>query len=273
MVAEAVGGFLTGSLALIADAAHMLTDAVALSLAYLAFRIGERPGTSQLTYGFDRLKILIAYTNGLAVFAIAVWIAFEAVARFATPAPVLGGPMLAIAVAGLLVNGLVFAILHGGDRGSLNMRGAILHVVGDMLGSVAAIVAALLILLTGWTAADPVLSLLVGVLLLGSAWSLIRESSHILLEGAPPEIDRNAVARDLASHSAGVENVHHMHVWSLDERRKLATLHARLERGADADASIRAIKSRLASAHGIAHATVEVETGPDCPDHRNEKDE
>lgn len=266
MVVEAIGGLLTGSLALLADAAHMLTDAVALTLGYLAFRISERPGTSRLTYGFDRLKVLVAYTNGLAVFAIALWIAFEAAQRFASPAPVLGGSMLAIAASGLMLNALVFAILHGGDRHSLNMRGATLHVVGDMLGSIAAMAAALIILLTGWTAADPVLSLLVCLLLVRSAWSLIGESGHILLEGAPAEIDRNAVARDLAEHSAGVENVHHMHVWSLDERRKLATLHAKLQCGADAEVSIRAIKSRLASAHGIAHATVEVETGPDCPD-------
>ena len=272
MVAEVLGGILTGSLALLADAGHMLTDSVALALAYLAFRIGERPGTSRLTYGFDRLKILVAYTNGLAVFAIAVWIAVEAVLRIAAPAPVLGGTMLAIAAVGLVVNLVVFAVLHGGDRNSLNMRGAMLHVAGDMLGSVAAIAAAVIILLTGWTTADPLLSLLVGVLLVRSAWALIRDSGHILLEGAPAEIDRNAVARDVAHHSAGVADVHHMHVWSLDERRKLATLRARLQHGADAEASIRAIKSRLASAHGIAHATVEVETGPECPDHRHEKE-
>ena len=138
--------------------------------------------------------------------------------------------------------------------------------LGDLLGSVAAIVAALIILTTGWLPADPLLSVLVALLLVGSAWRLMRESGLILLEGAPPHIDRNAVADDLAAHAEGVADIHHMHVWTLDGRQLMATLHARLERGADAERSIAAIKARLRDVHGIAHATVEVETGPACPD-------
>jgi len=266
MVAEAVGGLLTGSLALLADAGHMLTDAVALVLAYVAYRMSARPGTSRMTYGFDRLKVLVAYTNGLTVLGVAVWIVVEAVDRFLAPASVLGGPMLLIAATGLLVNLVVFAILHGGDRESLNLRGAILHVVGDLLGSVAAILAAAIILTTGWLPADPLLSILVALLLVGSAWRLMRESGLVLLEASPPHVDRNAVADDLARHAAGVADVHHMHVWTLDGRQPMATLHARLAPGADAAAAIAAIKVRLARAHGIRHATVEVETGQDCPD-------
>ena len=266
MVAEAAGGLLTGSLALLADAGHMLTDSVALVLAYLAYRMSERPGTSRMTYGFDRLKILIAYTNGLTVIGIALWIVIEAVQRLIEPAPVLGAPMLAIAAIGLLLNIAVLFILHGGDRESLNLRGAILHVLGDLLGSVAAIAAAIVILATGWLPADPLLSILVALLLVVSAWRLMRESGLILLEAAPGHIDRNAIAGDLAANAAGVMDVHHMHVWSLDNRQLMATLHARLRPGANAEQSIGAIKARLSAAHGIYHATVEIETGEACAD-------
>jgi cobalt-zinc-cadmium efflux system protein len=266
MLAEVAGGLLTGSLALIADAGHMLTDSVALVLAYVAYRMGERRGTSRMTYGFDRMKVLVAYTNGLTVLGIALWIVLEAIHRIATPSPILGGPMLAIAAVGLLLNVVVFLVLNGGDKESLNLRGAILHVLGDLLGSVAAIAAALIILMTGWLPADPLLSVLVAALLVTSAWRLMRESGLILLEGTPTHIDRNAVAGDLAAHVEGVADIHHMHIWTLDGRQLVATLHARLIPGVAAEASIRAIKSRLRDIHHIAHATVEVETGPACPD-------
>jgi cobalt-zinc-cadmium efflux system protein len=244
----------------------MLTDSVALVLAYVAYRMSERPGTSRMTYGFDRLKILVAYTNGLAVLAIAAWIAVEAIHRINAPAPILGGPMLTIAAIGLLLNVAVFFVLNGGDKESLNLRGAILHVIGDLLGSVAAIAAALIILTIGWLPADPLLSVLVALLLVASAWRLIRESGLILLEAAPTHVDRNAVADDIAAHTEGVADIHHMHIWTLDGHQLMATLHARLRSGADAEASISAIKVRLKNTHGIAHATVEVETGPACPD-------
>ena len=266
MVVEALGGFLTGSLALLADAGHMVTDSVALVLAYVAYRMGDRPGTSRMTYGFDRLKILIAYTNGLTVLAIAFWIVVEAIGRLTTPTPVLGGAMFVVATVGLGVNILVFAVLQGGDRESLNLRAAILHVLGDLLGSVAAIAAALIILATGWYPADPLLSMLVAVLLVTSAWRLMREAGLILLEGVPQHVDRNAVARDLEKNAEGVVDVHHMHVWTLDGKQLLATLHARLSRPPDAERSIAAIKDRLSREHGIHHATVEIETGQACPD-------
>ncbi len=271
MAVEAVGGFLTGSLALLADAGHMLTDSVALVLAYVAYRMGDRPGTSRMTYGFDRLKILVAYTNGLTILAIALWIVLEAVGRLMAPPSILGGAMFGIATAGLIINVVVFAVLAGGDRESLNLRAAILHVLGDLLGSVATIAAALIILVTGWLPADPLLSMLVALLLVVSAWRLMRESGLILLEAAPPRIDRNAVARDIEKNAEGVVDVHHMHVWTLDGKQLLATLHARLSRGSDAEHSIAAIKERLSEAHGIHHATVEVETGPACPDERKDR--
>jgi cobalt-zinc-cadmium efflux system protein len=272
MVAEAVGGLLTGSLALLADAGHMLTDSIALWLAWYAFHLAERPATMHHTYGFGRVKMLVAYTNGVTIFAVALWIGYEAVVRFMRPEPVLGGPMLVVAVIGLAVNIIGFAILHGGDRASLNMRGALLHVLGDMLGSVAAIAAAVVILLTGWTPIDPILSVLVAVLILSTAWSLMRDAARVLLEAAPKGLDRDAVAADLAANVQGVREVHHMHVWSLDGEKTMATLHACLDTTADAEMAVRAIKVRLASRHRIAHATVEPEFGVCAdvtPEHRH----
>ena len=261
MIAEAAGGFLTGSLALVADAGHMLTDSIALWLAWYAFHLADRPATNRLTYGFGRAKTLIAYTNGITIFAIAVWIVYEAARRLMSPPEVLAGPMLIVALLGLAVNIAGFFILRGGDRGSLNMRGALLHVLGDLLGSVAAIVASIVILATGWTPIDPILSVLVAVLILSTAWSLIRAAAHVLLEGVPAELDRDGIARHLQNTIAGVREIHHMHVWSLDGSRNIATLHACLEEGTDAQATIRTIKKELASKHGIDHATVEPEYG------------
>ena len=261
MVAEALGGFLTGSLALVADAGHMFTDSISLALAWYAFHLAGRAATARLTYGFDRVKTLVAYTNGLAIFAIALWIVYEALQRFLEPTPVLGGPMLVVAVVGLLVNIAGFYVLHGGDRSSLNMRGAILHVLGDMLGSAGAIVAALVILATGWTPIDPILSVLVSLLILSTAWSLMRDAAHVLLEGAPPELDREGIASDIVANVRNVREIHHVHVWSLDGSKTMATLHACLTDGADANLAVRDVKARLATKFRITHATVEPEFG------------
>lgn len=265
MVAEAVGGFLTGSLALLADAGHMLTDTISLGLAWYAFHLAERQATPRMTYGFDRVKTLVAYTNGIAIFAVGAWIVVEAFHRLSEPSPVLGGPMAVIAVLGLVVNIAAFLVLHGGDRENLNMRGAILHVLGDLLGSVAALVAAAVIIFTGWTPIDPLLSALVAVLLFRSAWLLVRLSGNLLLEGVPETMDRDGIARDIVANVAGVREIHHMHVWSMDGTRNMATLHACLVEGTDAYTAVTAIKARLAGRHGIEHATVEPEYGA-CAD-------
>lgn len=269
MIAEAIGGWITGSLALLADAGHMLTDSVALWLAWYAFHLGERPATMRMTYGFGRVKTLVAYTNGVTIFAIAAWILYEALVRFLDPPPVLGGPMLVVAIAGLAVNIAGFLVLQGGDRESLNMRGALLHVLGDMLGSAAAIAAALVILATGWTPIDPILSVLVAVLILSTAWKLMKEAAHVLLEGVPRNLDRDCIARDLEASVTGVREIHHMHVWSLDGTRTMATLHACLAEGTSPHGAVSAIKARLATRHGIEHATVEPEYGQ-CADTRPE---
>lgn len=264
MLVEIAGGLVSGSLALLADAGHMFTDAGALALAWFAAGIAQRPADWKRSYGFDRFSVVVAFANGLALFVIAALIVSEAVQRLFEPAEVMGVPMLFVAAAGLMVNIIAFFILHGAER-NLNVRGAMLHVLGDLLGSVAAIVAAIVIIYTGWTPIDPILSVLVAVLILRSAWSLVRDAGHILLEAAPAGLDSRTIAADLTTHVAGVADVHHIHIWSITEERRMATLHARLVEGIEAEPAVSAIKSRLHDQFGIAHATVEVEFGP-CAD-------
>ena len=259
MVAEVVGGIAAGSLALLADAGHMLTDCAALALAWMAFRIGRRPHDARRTYGYHRFQVLAAFVNGLSLIAIVLWIAIEAVRRLLDPIEVLGGLMLAIAVLGLLVNLAAFWILHGGERANLNIRGAALHVLGDLLGSVAAIVAALVIFWTGWMPIDPLLSVFVALLILRSAWMLVRRSSHILLEGTPDWLEVDELRRALVEAVPAVEDVHHVHAWMLTSERPLLTMHARLCAGADHDRVLKAIQEVLARDHGIDHATIQIE--------------
>ena len=259
MLAEVVGGIVAGSLALLADAGHMLTDCAALALAWMAFRIGRRPHDARRTYGYHRFQVLAAFVNGLSLIAIVLWIAIEAVRRLLDPVEVLGGLMLVIAVLGLLVNLAAFWILHGGDRANLNIRGAALHVLGDLLGSVAAIVAALVIFWTGWMPIDPLLSVFVALLILRSAWTLVRRSSHILLEGTPDWLDVDELRRSLAAAVPLVEDVHHVHAWMLTSERPLLTMHARVGASADHDQVLKAIQEALLRDHGIAHATIQIE--------------
>lgn len=260
MLAEAAGGLISGSLALIADAGHMLTDCAGLVLAWLGFRLARRPADGKRSYGYDRFGVLVAFANGLALFAIAIWIVIEAVHRLNAPSPVLGGIMFWVALAGLLVNVLAFRLLQGGDHGNLNVRAAALHVVGDLLGSVAALGAALVILTTGWTPIDPILSVLVALLILGSAARIVRDAGHILLEGTPVGLDTRGIEADLEASVPGVLDVHHVHAWSLSQDRPIVTLHARIAAGGDAPEAITAaIKARLKTAYGVDHATVELE--------------
>jgi cobalt-zinc-cadmium efflux system protein len=265
MLAEVAGGVLSGSLALLADAGHMLTDFAALALAWLAFRLTRRPADAQRSYGWYRFEVLAAFVNGLSLFVIAGFITFEALHRLSEPVPVSGGPMLVIAGLGLVVNAAAFWILHrgaGGESENLNLRGAMVHVLGDLLGSVAAIAAAMVILWTGWYPIDPILSVLVVLLILRSAWIVVRESGHILLEGTPTGIDAARIGAALRS-VPGVTDVHHVHAWSLTGERKLLTLHAVVEDDADHTATLSAIDRVLRERFGIDHATVQIERG-DC---------
>jgi cobalt-zinc-cadmium efflux system protein len=264
MIVEFAGGILSGSLALIADAGHMLTDTGALMLAWAATRLARKPADIARSYGYGRAETLAAFTNGIVMLVLVGWILFEAATRIMEPRDILAGPMLAVAIAGLAVNIVALKLLHGGD-GGLNMRGAALHVMGDLLGSVAAITAAIVILVTGFTAIDPLLSVLVALLILGSAASIIREAAHILMEGAPEDARSADIAGDLMAEVPGLTDVHHVHAWSLTPERKVATLHARLTPGTDASTALAAIKARLDSRFGIGHATVQIEEEA-CPD-------
>jgi cobalt-zinc-cadmium efflux system protein len=265
LVAEAAGGIISGSLALLADAGHMLTDAAALALAYLAVRVAKRPADWKRTYGFQRFEVLAAFANGLALFFISAMISFEAIERMFKPVEVLGGPMLAIAAVGLGVNVLTLLILRHGSGANLNVRAALLHVMSDLLGSVAAIVAALVILQTGWTPIDPILSIVITLLILRSAWLITKDAGHILLEGAPSGIDVREVQRDLEATVPDVQSVHHVHAWSLSENRPVMTLHALTCDSVPPERVAAAIKARLKEAFGVVHATVEVEHR-DCAD-------
>ena len=261
MGAEIVGGVISGSLALLADAGHMLTDFASLSLAWFGFRLARRPADWMRTYGFDRFQVLIAFTNGVALFAIAAWIVYEAVERLSTPRPVEGGIMVVVALLGLLVNVAAFMLLHGADRENLNVKGAAVHVLGDLLGSVAALVAGAVILFTGWTPIDPLLSILVAAIILRSGWTVVMDSGHILLEGAPPELDTRDIGPDLAANVPGVIGVHHVHVWSITQERQMVTLHACVEDDREGDQMVKAIKQRLHARFGLDHATIEIDHG------------
>lgn len=260
MVAEIIGGLLSGSLALIADAGHMATDAAALFLAYIAFRLSNRPADVNQSYGYHRAETLAAFVNALTMIALVGWILFEAVQRFFDPVEILGGLMLWVAVGGLLVNVLAFWLLHSGEKENLNMQGAAVHVLGDLLGSVAAIAAAVVILYTGWMPIDPLLSVFVALLILRSAIALARQSGHILMEGTPMGLDIEEIKKDLLNNVTGVEDVHHLHAWSLTATRDVMTLHARIAGGVNPDQVLAAINDRLRHKFQIDHATVQIET-------------
>lgn len=261
MIAEVIGGLLSGSLALIADAGHMLTDSVALALAWAGFRFGRRPSDRKRTFGYMRLEVLAGFINAVSLIALVAWIAWEAVGRFLDPHPILAGPMLAVAAIGLLVNIIVFIVLRQGDTGHVNIQGAMLHVLGDLLGSVAAIIAAIAIYLTGWTPIDPILSVLLSLLILRSAWGLLKNSLQILIEGAPAGIDVAGMPQALTDAVPGVAGVDHVHVWSITSGRPAATMEVKLTPGADPRETLKAVKTALNDAYGIGHSTIEIDFG------------
>lgn len=258
MVAEVAGGLISGSLALLADAGHMMTDFAALAMAWGAFQIARKPANWRHTFGYDRVSILVAFVNGLTLFGVAIWIVWEAFHRILNPGDILAGPMLYVAIAGLAVNLVVFKILMGADQHNLNIRGALLHVLGDLLGSVAAIAAAVIIMTTGWVAADPILSVLVAVLILRSALTLIRESAHILLQGAPDRLDRREIEADLLAHIPELRRLDHIHAWAVTPDKPILTLNAYVDPEARLEPVAAAIKVRLSEKFLIDHATVDV---------------
>ena len=265
MLIEVVGGLMAGSLALLADAGHMVSDAAALGMSWAALRLGKRAADAERTYGYKRLEVLVAFVNGCTLFVIAGWIVIEAIRRFAAPVEVLGGTMLVVAIAGLLANIVAFLVLNGGNRENLNMRSAWLLVLGDLLGFVVAIIAAGVILLTGWSPIDPILSVVVAILILKSAFQIVKSSAHILLEGVPSGLNIGELRADLAAALPSVAEVHHVHAWSLTAEQHLVTLHVRCSPDADVESIIPAINKRLKDRFGITHSTIQIDRA-DCLD-------
>ncbi len=257
MVAEVIGGMLSNSLALLADAGHMLTDAGALALSLFVAWMCRQPSGPEKTYGYLRWEILAALLNGATLLLISFWIVWEAVSRFRAPEPIAGGLMLGFAIAGLVVNAIAVWILHGVNRDSLNVRGAYLHVLGDMLASGGTVVAALLVRLTGWVAADPIASLVSTVLIVGSAWRLVREAVDVLLEAAPPHIALEAVRARLES-IPGVESVHDLHVWTVTSGVVAMSVHA-IVRQPEHHQGVLESAHDLLQEMGIQHVTVQLE--------------
>ncbi len=267
MIVGVGGGIISGSLALIADAGHMLADAGSLALSLLAARQALRPADAGHSFGHERMPVLAAFVNGTLLLLASGWITFEAVQRFITPAPVHAQTMLIVAGIGLIANIASFALLHGGDAEDLNRRGAAAHVLSDLLGSVAAIIAAFIILKTGWLPADPLLSLVAAGLVLRMGIKIVRESAHILLEGTPRGLDLLRIAAELPQQVQGISGVHHLHAWSLSQTRKLMTLHVTPDGSVAVPELIAAVRMALAR-YGITHVTVQVEqlVADECPD-------
>ena len=260
---EVAGAWIGNSLTLAADAGHMFLDAAALGMSWYAMRLSERQQTERLTYGYHRFQVLAAFLNAVALLALCAWILIEAAGRLRSPQAMLPLPVLGVAVVGLFVNLVAFSMLHG--SANLNVRSAALHVLGDLLGSVAAIVAALAALWFDWRLADPILALLVVAILAHGALRVLKASASTLLEAAPPGIDIDAVRATLTAQVAGVLEVHHLHAWELTPERPLLTLHATVAEAVDAESVVGRIKAVLQETFGIEHSTVQVERG-DCPD-------
>lgn len=267
MVLEVVGGIISGSLALLADAAHMLTDALALSLALVAQFLSRRPADQRLHFGYRRAQVLAAFTNGILLTILLAWIVIEAVTRFFNPVEVKAPLMFWVAAAGLIANAVAFAILHRNNESDVNMRGAVLHVVGDLLGSVAAIIAAGVIYFTGWLQIDPLLSLVVAGLIGVSAIRLIRETGFILLEGAPEDIDVKELAQKLQHNDALIKDVHDVQISQITPGQLRLTMHLSVDNEHDGIKALASAKSYIAEHYNIEVSTIQVEAGG-CPDEK-----
>jgi cobalt-zinc-cadmium efflux system protein len=259
---EAVGGYFANSIALLAESAHMLADSASLLLAVLALRVGRRPANTRRTYGHRRYQPLAAFVNGQVLLLLTAWVVYEALLRLAHLPQVNAALMLTVAVAGGVANLAAFLALSGAR--SLNERGARAHVLSDLLGSAAASLAAIVILAWGWTAADPLLSLVVAALILRSAWAITRESADVLLEGVPAGFEVKRIEGELLGHVPGLAGVHHVHVWTMTGERPTVTLHANLLPGTRHGEAIAAIHARLRERLHVEHATIQIEEEGAC---------
>jgi cobalt-zinc-cadmium efflux system protein len=257
-VVEVVGGLATDSLALLADAAHMLSDNLALGLALFAVWLAGRPSSPTRTFGYQRAEILAALVNGVVLVALAIWIFVEAWRRFSDPPEVLAGWVAVVAVLGLAVNLVAAFLLHRHAHDTLNVRAALRHVLADALGSVGVLTAALVIMATGWRYADPIAGVVIGLLVLASSWTVLRDSVHILLEGAPKGMDPAALGRRLMEVQ-GVVDVHDLHVWTITSGFPALSAHVLVERGDDCHARRRQLEELLLREYGIEHTTLQVD--------------
>lgn len=265
MFVEIVGGLVANSLTLLADAGHMFLDASALAFSWYAVRLSRRIEDERLSYGYHRWEVLAAFVNGLTLMVLVGWILFEAWERLNTPQTMLPLPALLVASAGFIVNIIAYRWLHD-HQDSAAVRSAALHVLGDLLGSVAAITAALTVWFTGWPYADPLLALVIAAILGRGAWRVLKDATHILLEGVPDGINLDQIARTLTERVPGVNGVHHLHAWALTAQKPLLTLHASVDEPADLSQVMHSIKNVLVDEFGIDHSTVQVDHGK-CPDH------
>lgn len=266
MFVEFIGGYLTNSLALISDAGHMLSDAVALGLSLSALIFGARSATPSKTYGYKRFEILAALLNGIVLVLLAVFICKEAIERLSAPPHVIGQGMMIISIIGLLINIIVAWILHsqGSTKENLNIRSAFLHVIGDLLGSVGAIIAAVLIMLFGWYIADPIASMIVSLLVLYSGWNILKESINILMEAKPTNIDSDKVTELLKSID-GVQDIHDLHIWMITSEFTSMTVHLHVKENADRDQILDQAKHIMQEKYGIKHVTIQIEGRELCP--------
>ena len=258
MLAEAIGGYYTNSLALVSDAGHMLTDVAALALSLLAIRFASKPATPRKTYGFYRLEILAALANGVTLLGLAALICREAWERFQKPEPVDAVPLIAISTGGLLVNVVSAWLLSRSAKENLNIRGALLHIFGDLLGSVAAIISGLAILWKGWYWADPLISALISLLIIYSAWRLVTDAVNVLLEGTPSHINPASVEESMRKVS-GVRAVHDLHIWTITSDRYALTAHVVVDDLSDGHRILRELRAMLAERFHLPHSTIQLE--------------
>jgi cobalt-zinc-cadmium efflux system protein len=264
MIAEVVGGWWTGSLALLADAGHMLTDVAALALALIAAWFGTRPATSKKTFGYHRLEILAALVNGVALVVISLLIFFEAYQRWSSPPIVRGGVVMLVAAGGLIINLVCAWILHSPHEVDLNIRGAWLHVISDALGSLGAIIAGAIMSVYGWYTADPLFSALIGILIVWSSWRLIREATNVLLEGTPAHINIAAVEEAIMC-TEGVSDVHDLHIWTITSGREALSAHVIHAYSISQPELLKELRTKLHDRFGVDHLTIQMET-PDFED-------
>jgi cobalt-zinc-cadmium efflux system protein len=255
-VVEGIGGWMAGSLALLSDAGHMITDAAALGLALFADAVSRRPASSRASYGYGRAEVLAAFVNAIAMLAVVALIGIEAIRRLLDPAPVAGGAVTIIAAIGLVVNLVAAWVLSSAGGSSFNTRGALLHVMGDLLGSLAALVAGGVIMVTGWMPIDPILSLAVALLILRSTWQLLKQSTGVLMESVPRHLDFDAIGRSLAA-LPGVSDVHDLHIWNMSTEEVALSAHLSIARGDDWPALLAQARRMLASDYTIRHATLQ----------------